>query len=43
MDEIETRLPVSDAYVQSLKDAIAEAQHTGWIPFEELERALKLA
>jgi hypothetical protein len=42
IDEIETRLPVSEEYVQSLKDAIAEARQTGWIPFEELERTLKL-
>jgi hypothetical protein len=43
IDEIESRLPLSAAYVQSLKDAIAEAKRKGWIPFEAVERALHLA
>jgi len=42
IDELETKLPVSDAYIQSLKEAIAEAQRKGWVPFEEVERALNL-
>ena len=40
IDELETTLPVSEAYVQSLKEAIAEAQRKGWVPFEDIERAL---
>lgn len=42
IDELETKLPVSNEYVQSLKEAIAEAQRKGWVPFEEVERALDL-
>ena len=40
IDEIESRLPVSAAYVQSLKDAIAEAKHKGWVPFDTVARAV---
>jgi len=43
IDEIEATLPVSVTYVQSLKEAIAEARCKGWIPCEEVERALNLA
>ena len=43
IDELETKLPVSDAYIQSLKQAIAEAQRKGWVPFEAIERTLHLA
>ncbi len=43
IDELETQLPVSETYVQSLKDAITEAKRKGWIPFEAVERALHLA
>ena len=43
IDELESRLPVREEYVQSLKDAIAEAKRTGWIPLKNVERALKLA
>lgn len=43
IDEIEATLPLSVEYVQSLKEAIAEAQRKGWIPFEEIERALHLS
>ena len=43
IDELETKLPLSDDYVRSLKEAIAEAQREGWVPFEEVERALNLA
>lgn len=42
IDELETKLPLSKAYVQSLKDAIAEAERKGWIPFEAVERTLHL-
>ena len=43
IDELEAKLPVSDEYVQSLKEAIAEAKRTGWVPFEAIERALSLS
>jgi hypothetical protein len=43
IDELETTLPVSTEYVQSLRAAIAEAKRAGWIPFEDVERALNLA
>ena len=43
IDELETTLPVSVEYVQSLKEAIAEAKHTGWIPLKDVERTLHLA
>ena len=43
IDELEATLPVSDAYVQSLKEAIAEAKREGWVPFEAIERALSLS
>lgn len=42
IDELESRLPMRAEYIQSLKDAIAEAERTGWIPFETVERALHL-
>lgn len=42
IDELETKLPLSHEYVQSLREAIAEAQRKGWVPFEEVERALNL-
>lgn len=43
IDEIEATLPVSHEYVQSLKEAIAEAKRKGWIPLETIEHALNLA
>lgn len=43
IDELEAKLPVKAEYVQSLKEALAEAKRTGWIPFEDVERALNLA
>ena len=42
IDEIEGTLPLNPEYIQSLKDAIAEAKRTGWIPFEDVKRALRL-
>ena len=42
IDELEAKLPVSAEYIQSLKEAIAEAKREGWIPFEAVERTLKL-
>ena len=43
IDELEAALPISPAYVQSLRDAIAEAKRKGWVPLEAIERALDLA
>lgn len=42
IDEIETKLPLKTEYIQSLKDAIAEADKKGWIPAEKIERELNL-
>ena len=42
IDKIETKLPLDTAYIQSLKDAIAEAKKKGWVPFEKIERELNL-
>lgn len=42
IDEVESKLPLRPEYIQSLKDAIAEADKKGWIPFEKIERELKL-
>ena len=42
IDELESTLPVSSEYVQSLKEAIAEAKRKGWIPFETIKRELHL-
>ena len=43
IDEIESQLPISAEYIQSLKEAIAEAKRKGWIPFDVVARALRLA
>ena len=40
--EIESKLPLSNEYIESLKSAIAEAERKGWIPFEKIERELNL-
>lgn len=42
IDEIESSLPISDEYAQSLKDAIAEAEEKGWVPFEQIKEELRL-
>lgn len=42
IDKIETKLPLDTEYIQSLKDAIAEAKKNGWVPFEKIERELNL-
>lgn len=42
IEEIESKLPLNAEYVQSLKNAITEAQHKGWIPFEKIEQELEL-
>ena len=41
IDELESHIPAREQYVQSLKDAIAEAERTGWVPFDAVERALQ--
>lgn len=42
IDEIESHLPISNKYVQSLKDAIEEAEEKGWVPFEQIKEELQL-
>ena len=42
IDTIEENLPLKPEYIQSLKDAIDEANEKGWVPFEKIERELKL-
>lgn len=42
IDEIESKLPLDKQYVQSLKEAIAEAKQAGWIPLEKIEQELNL-
>lgn len=41
IDEIESKLPLSDTYVQSLKTALEEAKIKGWIPFWKIEQELE--
>lgn len=36
IDEIESRLPLNQKFVISLKKAVEEAKRLGWIPFSEL-------
>ena len=43
IDEIETRLPLKPEFVQSLKDAVDEANKKGWVPFSKIQRELGLA
>jgi len=40
IDEIETKLPLNPKFVQSLKDAIEEANRRGWIPFSKIQKSL---
>lgn len=42
IDEIEARMPVSDEYAQTLKDAIEEAEEKGWVPFDQVKSELDL-
>jgi len=42
IDEIESRLPLNSRYIESLREAIHEAEKKGWIPFENIERELRL-
>ena len=43
IDRLETHMPLSAKYVQSLKSAIGEAQKKGWIPFRKIETELSFA
>ena len=42
IDEIEAKLPLNPKFVQSLKDAIEEAQKKGWVPFTKIQNSLGL-
>ena len=42
IDKIEAKLPLDTKYIQSLRDSIAEAKKSGWVPFEKIERELNL-
>jgi hypothetical protein len=42
IDQIEASLPLKKEYVESLKQAIREAEENGWIPLEDLEKELNL-
>jgi len=43
IDRLESKLPLSTDYVDSLKSAIGEAQKKGWIPFRKIETELSRA
>lgn len=43
IDEIEAKLPLNPEYIQSLRDAIDEANKKGWIPFSKVQKKLGLA
>lgn len=43
IDEIEARMPVSDDFARTLKDAIEEAEEKGWVPFDQVKRELDLS
>lgn len=42
IDEIESQLPLNPQYIESLKDAIDEADKKGWIPFSKIQADLDL-
>ncbi len=42
IDEIESKLPLSDSFVQSLNEAIDEAEKHGWISMEEMKKRLQI-
>lgn len=42
IDELESKLPLNDEYIDSLKSAIVEAEKKGWVPFEKIRSALSL-
>ena len=43
IDQLEMKLPLSAAYVGSLKSAISEAKRKGWIPFKQIEAEFQLS
>ncbi|MCK4553582.1 hypothetical protein KAU19_01300 [Candidatus Parcubacteria bacterium] len=43
IDEIESKLPVNPNFVQSLKNAIKEANKKGWVPFSKIQAELGLS
>ncbi len=42
IDEIEAKLPVNPNFIQSLKNAIKEADEKGWVPFSKIQADLGL-
>ena len=42
VDEIESKLPLNPKYVDSLKDALDEANEKGWVPFSTIRAELGL-
>ena len=42
IDTIESKLPVNENHVKSLKSSIREAKKKGWIPFELIEKKFDL-
>ena len=42
IDELESKLPLREKFIQSLRDAIDEAKKRGWIPFSKIEKELEL-
>lgn len=42
IDQIEERLPVSKAAVESLKEALQESREKGWIQFDSIKNELAL-
>lgn len=42
VDTIESKLPVNENHIKSLKSSIREAKKKGWIPFELIEKKFNL-
>ena len=42
IDEIESKLPPNPQFVQSIKDALKEAENKGWISFTSIKKNLGL-
>ena len=40
IDEIEARIPPHPEYIQSLKEAVKEANEKGWVPFSKILKNL---
>src|SRR3989344_7475566 len=43
IDELESKLPLSEAYADKLRDALKEAEEKGWVPLSKIEHELELA